>query len=108
MVKEWIFTEDVCYEEIFFAIVGEDISSKVLPGRIWHVSWKLRVNCLFCLMLATDLAMINIIGDVCIYSGPVNNCLGQASYFLYSSVIGLKVTECHLIQLRGYAHSVPL
>ena len=48
-------------------------------------------------MLGTGLAMINIIGDVGIYPGPVDSGLGEVSHLLNSSVVAMQVTEHSLI-----------
>ena len=64
--------------------------------------------CLLGLMLGTGLAMINIICNVSIYTGPVYGSLGEVSHLLYASVVIMQVTEHPLIQLMRYAHSVSL
>ena len=81
-------------------VVGEEVSCKVLPLGFWYISGEHRLDCLLSLILGTDRAVINIIGDVSIYSGPVNSGLGEVSYLLYASVI-VVITEHPLIQLRG-------
>ena len=73
---------------------------------IWYISRKHRLDCLLGIMLGTDLAMINIIGNVRIYSGPGDGGLGEVSHLLYASVIVVEITEHPLIQCRGYTHSV--
>ena len=59
-------------------------------------------------MLGTDLASLNIIGNVCIHSGPVDGGLGQASHLLYASMIVMKVTEHSAFShtAQGYTHTV--
>ena len=59
-------------------------------------------------MLGTNLAMINIICNVHIYSGLVDIGFGQVSHLFYSSVVVVEITECPLIKLKGYAHAVSL
>ena len=67
-----IFTESVCNEEIFFAVVGEEVSCQALPGGESGTSLRSRgwTACL-ALYWSADLAMINIIANVM--------CLFQAS-----------------------------
>ena len=105
MINERIFTEGVCAEEILFVVVGEEVSCQVLPWEIWCISGEHRLDCL---MLGTDLAMINIIDNVSIYSGPVDGGLGEVCHLLYPSVVVVQETEHLFIQLRGFAHSVSL
>ena len=59
-------------------------------------------------MLGTDLAAINIIGNVSICSGPVDSGLEEVSHLLYASVIVVEIIEHPLIQLRVYTHFVSL
>ena len=101
MVCKGIFTKSVCNEEVLFVVAGEEVSCQVLPGNSWHISQEHRLDCLLGLMLGTNLALINIISDVSIYSGPVDGGLGEVSHLLYASIVVVKVTEHHLIHLRG-------
>ena len=48
-------------------------------------------------MLDTSLAMIDIIGNVCIYPGPVDSGLGEVSHLLSSSMVAMQVTKHSLI-----------
>ena len=89
-------------------VVDEDVSCEVLPGVIWHFSLKHRLDCLPGLMLGANLAKINIISNVHIYSGLVDGGLRQVSHLLYASAIVAKLTECSLIQLRGMHTLSPL
>ena len=82
-------------------VVGEEVSCQVLPQGIWFISGEHRLDCLHDLMLGTNLALINIICDVCICSRPVDRCLGQVSHLFYSSVVVMEITEHSLIHLRG-------
>ena len=86
-------------------VVGEEVSCQDLPWGT-HISGDHRLDCLLGLKLDTDLAMINIISDVCIYSRPVDGSLGQVSHFLYASMVVVEITEHPLIQLKRYTHSV--
>ena len=54
-------------------VVGEEVSCQVLPWGIWHISRDHSLDCLLGLMLGTNLASINIINNVHIYSGPVDS-----------------------------------
>ena len=103
-----MFTEGVCNEEILFIVVGEDVSCYVLPWGIWYISGMHRLDCFLVLVLGMELAMINIIGNVSIYSGTVDGGLGQVSHLLYASVIVVEISEHPLTQLRGYTHCLPL
>ena len=85
MINEGIFTESVCDEEIFFAIVCEEVSCQILPRGIWHISEEHRLDCLPDLMLGTYIASINIIGNVHNYSGPADGGLGRVYTLLYAS-----------------------
>ena len=108
MINERIFTKGACDEEILFMIVGKEVSCQVLPWGVWYIVREHRLDCLFGLMLGTDLAMINIISNVSVYSWPVDNGLGEMSYLLYASVIVVEITECPFIQLSEYTHSFSL
>ena len=99
-----IFIGGVCDDEILFMVVCKDVCCQVLPRGIWYISGKHRLDCLLGLMLGIDLTMINIIGNVGIYSGPVEGGLGEVCHFLYTSVVVVEITEHPFIQLRGYAH----
>ena len=80
-------------------VVGEEVTWQVLPRGIWHTSWEHRLDCLLGLMLDTNLALINIISDVCIYPRPVDGGLGWVSHLFYSSVVVVEIIECPLIKL---------
>ena len=64
------------------------------------------LECLFGLMLGINLASINIISNVCIHYGPIDSCLGQVSHLFNASVVTVQVTECSLIELRGYLRGI--
>ena len=66
---ERIFTESVCNEEVLFVVVGEEVSC---PWGIWYISGEHRLDCLLGSMLGTNFALINTIGDVQVYAGPVD------------------------------------
>ena len=61
-----------------------------------------------CLALCLAQILHQLIGNVHIYSGPVDSGLGQVSHFFYASVVVVEMTEHLLIQLKGYTHSVSL
>ena len=69
------FLQNVSDEEILFVIVGEEVSWQVLSQGIWYISGEHSLDCLLGHMLDTNLAMINIIGNVHIYSGPIDSGL---------------------------------
>ena len=79
-------------------VVCEEICCQILPQGIWHISGECRLDCLLGLMLGTGLAMINIIGDVGIYPGPVDSGLGEVSIF--SIPLWL---PCRLLSILSYS-----
>ena len=101
MIHKWIFTESLCKDEVLLVVVGEEVSCQVLSWGIWYILQEHRLDCLLGLMLGTKLALINIISDVHVYSGPVDSGFGQESHLFYSSVVVVDSTEHGLIHLRG-------
>ena len=83
-------------------------AARSLPQGNWYISGEHRLDCLLGLMLGTDLAIISIIGNVSVYSGPVDSGLGHVSHLLYCPMVVVEITEHPLIQLRVYTHSVSL
>ena len=90
-----IFTESVCNREVLFVVVGEEVSCQVLLWGIWYISGEHRLDCLLGLMLGTNLASINIISDVHIYSRPVDGGLGQ--YLIFSIPLWLLLRSLSIL-----------
>ena len=101
LVCEKVLTEGISDKEIFF-VVCEKVCCKVLPGGVWYISKEHWLDCLFGFILDTDLASIDVIGNVGIHSVQVVISLGQVS-LPFLCLCGYCVgCQCSLIEHWGY------
>ena len=70
-----------------------------------NIGWT---SCLALCWVQIFFAMINIIGNVVVYLGPVDGGLGEVSHLLCTSVLVVELSGHPFIQLRGYTHSFSL